>query len=158
LELVIFYEKYYEEIIIKIADTSSDEITGLLFPIISRINTNNINNIKIKDAMGLFNVIEICDEEFFGRGIYYDENGCKYNGKGILYYENRRKAYEGEFKDGKYNGKGITYRENGSKAYEGKFKDGKYNGKYNGKGITYHTTGKKAYEGEFKDGNKSMFD
>ena len=44
IDIIIFYEKYYKENIIKIADTSSDEITGLLFPIISRINTNNIKN------------------------------------------------------------------------------------------------------------------
>lgn len=143
LELVIFYEGYYKENIIKIADISNDNITGLLFPIISRIN---MNNIKKKDTMGLFNLIETYDKEFkefFGRGIYYDEHGCKYNGNGIICRENNTTAYEGEFKDGKRNGEGIEYYENGNKRYECEFKDGEYNGE----GILYYKMGTKKYEG-----------
>ena len=55
------------------------------------------------------------------------------DGKGIEYYENGNKKYEGDFKEGKPNGKGIEYYENGNKRYEGYFKEDEYNGK----GITY---------------------
>ena len=84
LELVIFYEAYYKENIIKIVDVSNDNITGLLFPIINR---KNMNHIQKRNTMGLFNVIETYEEneEFGAKGIYYNENGDK--------------DYEGDFKD-----------------------------------------------------------
>lgn len=84
LELVIFYEEYYKENIIKIVDVSNDNIIGLLFPIINR---KNMNHIQKRNTMGLFNVIETYEEneDFGAKGIYYNENGDK--------------DYEGDFKD-----------------------------------------------------------
>ena len=65
-------------------------------------------------------------------------------GKGIGYYENGNKCYEGDFKEDKWNGKGIGYYKNGNKGYEGEFKEGKANGK----GIGYYKNGNKEYEGD----------
>lgn len=166
LELVIFYEKYYEENIIKIVDVSNNNITGLLFPIINR---KNMNNVKKRDTMGLFNVIGTYEENNNYKGIYYDENG--------------NKDYEGEFKDCKFNKcryseeeveeveeieevedededeveevdenknkKKISYYANGKKRYEGEFEDGKENGK----GIYYYENGNKMYEGDVVNNN-----
>ena len=88
-----------------------------------------------------------------GKGIDYYENGNKRyegdykegkaDGKGIEYYENGNKRYEGDWKDGMPNGKGILYYENGNKSYEGDWKEGKQDGK----GIKYYENGKKEYEG-----------
>ena len=36
-------------------------------------------------------------------------------GKGICYYENGNKEYEGYYRNGKHEGKGIEYDENGNK-------------------------------------------
>ena len=41
--------------------------------------------------------------------------------KGIQYYENGNKKYEGEFKKGVANGKGTIYSMKGPKAIEGSF-------------------------------------
>lgn len=49
-----------------------------------------------------------------------------YNGKGILYYPNGTKEYEGEFKHGSYNGEGTSYKKDGSVDYKGKWKNGDY--------------------------------
>ena len=51
------------------------------------------------------------------------------DGKGIEYYENGNKEYEGDWKEGKADGKGIEYYENGNKRYEGDCKEGKADGK-----------------------------
>ena len=47
-----------------------------------------------------------------------------YEGKGIKYYENGNKLYEGEYKNDNYEGKGIKYYENWNKEYEGDWKNG----------------------------------
>ena len=49
----------------------------------------------------------------------------KIEGKGILYYVNGNKEYEGYFKEGIKEGKGISYDEKGNKVYEGDFKQDK---------------------------------
>ena len=70
----------------------------------------------------------------------------KLNGKGKMYYPDKR--YEGEFKinDSIKEGFGIIYYKNGD-IYEGEFK----NNKLDGIGIYYFKNGDR-YEGEFKDG------
>ena len=66
--------------------------------------------------------------------------------KGILYYGNENKAYEGEWKEDKEHGKRIEYYENGNKEYEGYFKENEKDGK----GIEYYENGNKICEGDFK--------
>ena len=55
----------------------------------------------------------------------------------ILKYENGKKKYEGEHKNGVPEGKGIEYDENSNKSYEGDFK----NGVPDGRGISYYKDG-----------------
>ena len=82
--------------------------------------------------------------------IYFNYEGeCidgELNGKGKMYYPDKR--YEGEFKinDSIKKGFGIIYYKNGD-IYEGEFK----NNKLDGIGIYYYKNGDR-YEGEFKDG------
>jgi antitoxin component YwqK of YwqJK toxin-antitoxin module len=47
----------------------------------------------------------------------------KWDGKGIKYYENGNKEYEGIFKNGLKEGNGILYDNNENIVYLGKFKD-----------------------------------
>ncbi len=94
---------------------------------------------------------------FDGKGILYYKNGNKnYEGwwkkdkpddKGILYYKNGNKKYEGDCKEGKAEGKGILYYKNGNKRYEGDWEEDKPYGK----GILYDEKGNKRYEGDCKD-------
>ena len=78
-----------------------------------------------------------------------DFSSFKYNGKGILYYENDDKVrYNGIFKDDLYD-EGILYYKDGYKKYEGKFEDNKYEGN----GILYFEMGNKIfYKGSFIKG------
>ena len=46
------------------------------------------------------------------------------NGKGIMYYANGNKEYEGMFKDGQFHGTGTSYFENGKLEYAGQWKEG----------------------------------
>merc|ERR1712146_354827 len=57
----------------------------------------------------------------------------KWHGKGIKYYENGNKLYEGDYSEGKWHGKGIEYHENGKKMYEVDYSEDKWHGK----GIEY---------------------
>jgi antitoxin component YwqK of YwqJK toxin-antitoxin module len=92
---------------------------------------------------------------FTGKGICYFDNhkyegefvNGKLNGNGIIYYENNKIGYEGEFVDGQLI-EGIEYFSNGSKNKEGEFA----NWKLHGKGIQYFINGKKNKEGEFVNG------
>ena len=75
----------------------------------------------------------------------------KYDGKGILYYENNKKIkFDGLFKEG-YFVKGILYNYQGYKQYEGEFNN---NNQYEGNGILYYGTNNKIYysKGIFKEG------
>ena len=45
-------------------------------------------------------------------------------GQGTNYYENGKKCYDGEWKDGKWDGQGTNYYENGKIHYDGEWKDG----------------------------------
>ncbi len=70
--------------------------------------------------------------------------------KGLLYYENGNKNYEGYFNRclniSLPGGKEISYYKNGDKCYEGEFKFGEREGK----GISYYKNGNKLYKGDFK--------
>jgi len=73
------------------------------------------------------------------------------DGKGIHYYENRKKIYESGNKENIIDGKGIIYFENGKKIYEGEFKAGDYHGK----GIFYlNSIDGEKYDGKWVNGRK----
>jgi len=57
----------------------------------------------------------------FGNKPIKDES-CKsehYSGKGVMYYENGKKRYDGFMVRGKEEGEGISFFKNGKKSYEG---------------------------------------
>ena len=64
----------------------------------------------------------------------------KRDGKGISYFGNGNKSYDGEWKDNMWNGKGTLYYYSGDKLYDGEWKDGKRDGK----GIEYFDSGNKS--------------
>ena len=116
------------------------------------IVNNNIKKeeIKYKDGKYIGQVLNGLRE---GKGIYYYNNGDKYegfwknnkkDGKGIYYY-NDGNRYEGEWKNGIKEGKGIYYYNDGDR-YEGDFK----NDRYDGRGIYYYNDGER-YEGDWID-------
>ena len=83
-------------------------------------------------------------------GEYYSIKGkdiISAKGKGIEYYKNGNKRYEGDFVNNKYEGNGTYYKENGT-YYIGEFK----NGHFNGKGIIYYKNGKIRFDGTFING------
>ena len=91
-----------------------------------------------------------------GKGVYYFNNGDKYegewkknnvDGKGIYYYDTGD-IYKGEWKNNTEDGKGIYYYKNGD-IFKGNYK----NGKREGKGIFYYYEGNK-FEGEWKNDKK----
>jgi len=63
----------------------------------------------------------------------------------VLYYENKQKKIEGEFKDEQRTGNWKAWYGNGVLWSEGEYKDGKRNGV----GISYHPNGKKYIEGKY---------
>ena len=88
------------------------------------LNYFNDLNLKVKndDKYELSEIYLPSKKKYVGqllKGTYNIE------GKGILYYENGNKEYEGDFIKGVPEGKGISYDENGKKKYEGFFKQGK---------------------------------
>ena len=73
-------------------------------------------------------------------------NQLKKNGKGIEYYENGKKNYDGNYVDDEYEGDGTFYFENGV-FIKGNFK----NGKKEGNGIIFDSNYYKKKEGTFED-------
>ena len=73
-------------------------------------------------------------------------NQLKRNGKGIEFYENGEKKYEGNFQDDYYDGDGKFYYENGD-FYIGQFK----NGKKEGNGIIFDSKNNIKKEGIFQN-------
>ena len=55
-------------------------------------------------------------------------DGKLFSGVCVDYYDNRRKKYEGKFKNGKEEGLCIHWYENGQKESEGHYRDGKEEG------------------------------
>ena len=103
---------------------------------------------------------------YYKSGNYYIgewKNGLKH-GKGILYYENGNKLYDGNFIEDKFEGEGIYYYDN-SDYYVNEFKYHKFGGKgklYDGDFI-YHESKENHldiyeygnyYSGEWKNGKK----
>ena len=69
-------------------------------------------------------------------------------GKGIIYYNNGKIKYEGNFINGKKEGNGKYYWEDGQH-YIGQFN----NGLRHGKGIEYYKNGKIKKKGKFSFGS-----
>jgi antitoxin component YwqK of YwqJK toxin-antitoxin module len=65
----------------------------------------------------------------------------------VVYYENKQKKIEGEYKNEQRNGLWKAWYKNGTIWSEGEYKDGKRNGI----GISYHENGKKYIEGMYQD-------
>jgi antitoxin component YwqK of YwqJK toxin-antitoxin module len=79
---------------------------------------------------------------------YYHKKGGKLVlDREVIYYENKQKKMEGEFKDLQRDGQWKAWYEDGTIWSEGEYKDGKRNGL----GIAYHENGKKYIEGMYRD-------
>ena len=65
----------------------------------------------------------------------------------VVYYENKQKKLDGEYKNQQRNGLWKAWYENGTIWSEGEYKDGKRNGI----GISYHENGEKYIEGMYLD-------
>jgi antitoxin component YwqK of YwqJK toxin-antitoxin module len=65
----------------------------------------------------------------------------------VVFYENKQKKIEGEYKDELRTGQWKAWYENGTIWSEGDYKDGKRNGN----GTFYHENGKKYIEGLYRD-------
>ena len=81
-----------------------------------------------------------------------DGEGILYNQEDILYNQDGKKVYEGEFQLDKYHGKGTLYYPNGKLKYTGFFDHGLRHGKgilYNQEDILHNQDGK-VYEGHFQ--------
>lgn len=64
-------------------------------------------------------------------------DGNKYNGYGILYWENGNIRYDGEWSEHNRQGEGVNYLEDGTKEYNGSW----YENKRTGYGIEYYSDG-----------------
>lgn len=102
-----------------------------------------------------------------GRGVGYWENGYKWyegdfiegepKGYGRYYYPDGVLRYEGETEDFQYFGTGVEYYKNGYKKFEGVFRKTPYffyGGRLYDKGRLYHEDGSLKYCGTF-EGMKS---
>jgi len=78
---------------------------------------------------------------------YHKKSGNLVLDREVVYYENKQKKMDGEYKDQQRNGPWKAWYENGTLWSEGEYKDGKRNGM----GIAYHTNGKKYIEGMYRD-------
>jgi len=78
---------------------------------------------------------------------YYKKGGNLVLDGEVVYYENKQKKIEGEYKNEQREGQWKAWYENGTIWSEGDYKDGKRNGK----GIFYHENGKKYIEGMYRD-------
>ena len=65
----------------------------------------------------------------------------------VVYYDNKQKKIEGEYKDQQRTGPWKAWYKNGTIWSEGEYKEGKRSGK----GIYYHENGKKYIEGLYRD-------
>ena len=111
----------------------------------------------------IFPILQDLDEIFTHTQINYDDGAyyigeCKdifCHGKGIIYAQDGKMIYEGDFKDDKYEGNGKLYFEDGG-YFIGEMKEGH---KYKGK--EYYENGNIEYEGDFKndkyEGNGKLY-
>ena len=78
---------------------------------------------------------------------YHNKAGNLVLDREIVYYENKQKKIDGEYKNELRTGQWKAWYENGTIWSEGEYKDGKRNGH----GIFYHENGKKYIEGVYRD-------
>jgi antitoxin component YwqK of YwqJK toxin-antitoxin module len=78
---------------------------------------------------------------------YHKKGGELILDREVVFYENKQKKMEGEYKDLERNGQWKAWYENGTIWSEGEYKEGKRNGI----GIAYHENGKKYIEGMYRD-------
>lgn len=78
---------------------------------------------------------------------YHKKGGNLLLDSEVVYYENKHKKIEGEYKDELRTGQWKAWYENGTLWSEGEYKDGKRNGI----GVFYHENGKKYIEGMYRD-------
>jgi len=78
---------------------------------------------------------------------YHKKGGELFLDREIVYYKNKQKKIDGEYKDQQRNGLWKAWYENGTIWSEGEYKDGKRNGI----GISYYENGKIYIEGMYKD-------
>jgi antitoxin component YwqK of YwqJK toxin-antitoxin module len=78
---------------------------------------------------------------------YHKKGGNLLLDREVLYYKNKQKKVEGEYKDELRTGQWKAWFENGTLWSEGTYKDGKRNGN----GIFYHENGRKYIEGMYRD-------
>jgi len=78
---------------------------------------------------------------------FHKEAGNLVLDREVVYYENKQKKMEGEYKALQRNGQWKAWYENGTIWSEGEYKDGKRNGM----GTAYHENGKKYIEGLYRD-------
>lgn len=93
-----------------------------------------------------------------GRPLYDGEfKADRYDGEGVLYYENGSNKYKGDFVNGRMEGQGSAYDESGRLLYQGGFADGLYDGT----GFLYENS-RLIYEGGFHrglyDGDGTRYD
>ena len=122
-----------------------------------------VSNLNIENNCIYYNGIKEYEGDIInkdikhGKGIeYYKNKNKRYEGSfqygkhhgygKEYYYDKEILKYEGEFKDDLYDKEGKEFDENGKIIYEGGFKDGKYHGK----GKLYRS-GKLVYQGDFED-------
>ena len=89
------------------------------------------------------------DTYYYEKGGYYEgewKKGKK-DGKGIIFYENGKIKYKGDFVNNFYEGYGI-YHDPEGRRYEGYWA----NNKQNGKGKHFDVNNKLKYDGYFEDG------
>ena len=104
-------------------------------------------------------------------------DGKLFSGVCVDYHDNRRKKYEGPFKNGKEDGLCIHWYENGQKEAEGYYRDGTLDGLWSywdengqkesegnfndempdGLIIRWHINGEKKSEGHMVNGQKRVF-
>ena len=68
----------------------------------------------------------------------------------LLYYDNGKLSFEGEYLNGERNGIGKEYYDNGKLKFEGEY----LNGERNGKGKEYNNNNELIFEGQFLNGKR----
>jgi antitoxin component YwqK of YwqJK toxin-antitoxin module len=78
---------------------------------------------------------------------YHKQAGNLVLDREVVFYENKQKKMEGEYKNTQRSGQWKAWYENGTIWSEGEYKDGERNGL----GIAYHENGQKYIEGMYRD-------
>ena len=100
------------------------------------------------------NISGLIIKEWNGKGYDIEENEIYKleNGKGsvVIYDDDGKLMYEGEYLNGEKNGQGKEYDNSGKLVFEGQY----LNGEKNGQGKEYDNSGKLVFEGQYLNGKK----